>query len=116
MATTYDPEVLQTYADRLYRRAAWIRVWYIFLGLFGGVFLDVIILGLAGRQFPRENFNASGIVLLPLIGVLVGLAYGWGKMYQLRLDAQRTLCQLQIERNTRPPSSAMTGAASKPTS
>ncbi len=111
MTTKYDPDLLQEYADRLYRRARWLTGWYGFLGFVGGWILDFIIAAWQARTSPPGSFQGWDQWVLPLLGVLVGYVYGSGKAYELKLDAQRTLCQLQIEVNTRPPSSAAMGAA-----
>lgn len=102
MATKYDPEVLQTFADRLYRRTKWIGVWYGFLGFLAGVVLDGPFAVLLARDPHGGGPFAIGLFLLPLVGALVGYECGSSKAFHLRLEAQRTLCQLQIERNTRP--------------
>ena len=111
MATKYDPDLLQKYADRLYRRANWIVAWYSLLGLLAGVLLGEIYFYLMGVPHHVQRLTSSGDVISGLIGLLPGFVYGTGKAFQLRLEAQRTLCQLQIERNTRPQTSARVGAA-----
>lgn len=111
MATKYDPDLLQTYADRLYRQANWLIGWRSLLGFLAGWGLDAIVSRLMFSASHTEGLSGSGEWLLPLIGLAVGLLSGLGKAYQLKLDAQRTLCQLQIERNTRPTAS-LAGAVS----
>jgi len=108
---TYDPDILQTYADRLYKRAKWLAGRYGFWGFVGGWAADLAITLLSMFLSRREFFAGAGLWFLPLTFALVGGAYGWDKAFQLRLEAQRTLCQLQIERNTRPPTSPPGGAA-----
>jgi hypothetical protein len=103
MATTYSPEVLQTYADRLYQRAKWLIGWYCLLGFLAGLILEMILFSVG--KGPRVDVSNPGFLVLPLLGLIPGYLYGLGKAWQLKLEAQRTLCQLQIERNTRPPSS-----------
>jgi uncharacterized membrane protein HdeD (DUF308 family) len=106
VATKYDSDVLQAFADRLYRRARWGVLWYGFLGLILGGAVGLILVALMqAASHSKEPLNGLAL-FFALIGALVGVGYGSEKAFQLRLDAQRTLCQLQIERNTRPSGSA----------
>jgi hypothetical protein len=111
MATKYDPELLQTFADRLYRRAAWVLGWYALLGFLAGWLGDAIVFSRLVLGSSSAEHAGPAVWLLPLVGILLGWACGSGKAFQLKLDAQRTLCQLQIERNTRPVASAKVESA-----
>lgn len=96
--TSYDPEVLQKFADSLYRRAARIVFLYGFVGLVVGLVTGGIIAGTA-----KDNVGLSspgfiwGVVIL---GTVLGVFLGREKGFSLKLEAQRTLCQMRIERNT----------------
>lgn len=96
MNAQYDPRILLEYSNELYRQAAGIvwtaAVWGVLVG--GGIF--------AGFDLMRSG-TFGPIALVPaLIGGMVGYRIGQGKAFRLRLEAQRTLLQLQIEFNTRP--------------
>jgi len=97
----YDPEIIQTFARRLYRRAL--------LGVGVSTALGVLI-GLVATPFVIQSLPLSLAVRCPdwvvvvMLG-LIGLGQGLERSFLLRLQAQQALCQLQIERNTRGPGS-----------
>jgi hypothetical protein len=101
MTTKFDPDLLQEYADRLYRRARWLAIWYavigFILGWMGWGTLATVLSAFSHAKPPQGTIG----VFAGLLVALVGTIYASEKALQLRLDAQRTLCQLQIERNTR---------------
>ena len=100
--TKYDSAVLQNYADRLYSQAAWVAVKYAIL--IGALFTA---LGFAGAGYANvalvhTNWDASSLqVPLAILGAVLGAAFGYGKSFQYRFQAQAALCQMQIEYNTR---------------
>ena len=96
MATTYDPEVIQQHADRLYRQASALTGTYAFFGLVLGGAGGLVVGGLAEADpAPLGAFGA-------IVGAVIGGVIGHSKGFQLRLQAQLALCQLAIEKNTRP--------------
>ncbi|MGV3619745.1 MAG: hypothetical protein ACO1OB_02950 [Archangium sp.] len=94
MAAAYDPEILQKFADRLYSRAAGLPLLY---GAFG-----TGVLGLLGFFYSKFIQYPAFFVVSLVAGAALGGLVGWEKAFSLRLEAQRTLCTLQMERNTRP--------------
>lgn len=110
MATKYDPALLQDFADQLYSKARWVLARAAILGFVAGWVADLVVFSLA-HIASTAHASSSGQWILPLIGLVVGYVYGSGKAFQLKLEAQRTLCQLQIERNTHALSSAPSGLA-----
>jgi len=114
MATKYDPSVLQEYADRLYNRAKRVVVLCAALGFLGGLVAATILAAVVVWRSPRAEPPGGWLLLSLPVGFALGWAYGRGKAFQFRLEAQRTLCQVQIERNTRPPVPAPAMAASQP--
>jgi hypothetical protein len=103
--TTYDEDVLQQYADTLYRQAKRIVLWtalkYGFV-----VFLVALVLGIAvdsQGQVPsnKESSLYGSVLILTVLGGIAGVAAGRRKAFYLKLQAQQTLCQRQIEMNTR---------------
>ncbi len=101
MRARYDPRILQTYADRLYRQASRITWEYTLLGFPAGFILDFFAFNL--MRFLRTTVlpSAAGVLTGPFLGAILGYLYGSSRAFQLRLEAQRTLCQMQIESNTR---------------
>lgn len=92
----YDPTVIQTNAQRLYKKAGMIVVTATLcgalLGGIGGFFLMATVDGVF-------KWVVLGAPLL-LLGAL-GYAIGSARAFVLRLMAQTSLCQVQIEINTR---------------
>lgn len=92
----YDPKVIVQFANRLYNQASSLAVLYA-LG-FGG--LGAIVGGIVGLRL-----GGAPLVVAVVTGggaSVLGYAYGWEKAFKLRLEAQRALCALQTEINTRP--------------
>src|SRR4030067_1140785 len=87
--TVYDPQIIQRFADNLYRQARSIVITLTVLGVLGG--------GAAGLGLGDAVGGAVGAVLAGLVGFLIGRSIAFG----LRLRAQTALCQLKIEENTR---------------
>jgi len=94
----YNPEIIQAFADRLYARAALSMVLSTVLGG---------LIGLVAAPFILQALPVAVVLRCPewvpavLLGV-IGFFQGVEKGFLLKLQAQTALCQLQIERNTRP--------------
>lgn len=90
--TKYDPEIIQKFADRLYRQARSIVAVY---GVLGGLTGGIMALGL---------YATNEQLVLPLLAMLlfvgIGVLIGQSRAFALRLQAQTALCQVCIERNT----------------
>ncbi len=99
--TEYDSKVLYEFADRLYRRAAWIAWGYTFLGALLGLFGGGAVAEAVGS---RDGMITAGVVVAILFAT-IGYSVGREKGFALRLQAQTALCQAQIEANTRARSS-----------
>ena len=85
---SYEPQLIQQFADKLYSQASRVMLAYAGAGALGGFGLGSI-------------HNAmTGFVCLAL-GGLVGLSLGSSRAFVLKLQAQQALCQLQTEVNTR---------------
>jgi hypothetical protein len=100
---TFDGEVLQKYADRLYRRARLSVVLYALVGgVVGGVagYLPTIIWYWSNSKNVPPQEGSLVFVGVAFGAVILGLV-GNAKAFRYRLLAQWTLCQMQIERNTR---------------
>ena len=97
----YDPDVIYKFAQKLYDRADAILLTYSvgcgFLTLFvGGVAVSTLDLGDRDLTFLIPIFIA-------MFGTAVGAIIGRARGFELRLEAQAALCQVQIEINGRPP-------------
>jgi hypothetical protein len=98
MSVTYQPEVIEQYAEKMYLQANLLMIKYA-LGL--GLLLGAggMILALSVKELQR---GASPIAIAGLVaGCIAGGIIGYAKSFELRLKAQLALCQLQVEKNTR---------------
>jgi hypothetical protein len=106
--TSYDENIIQTAADALYRHAASIVLTSTILG---------VILGLILGAFVANATSLGGFAFLG--GAVLGGYIGWSRAqsaaFLLRLQAQTALCQVQIEKNTRPAAGQSRLAADMPT-
>ena len=95
--SSYDPEAIQRFADKLYSRAVGVVGVSTFLG---------VIIGFVVAPYVLQSLPASMAVAIPAwaspicFGVL-GLVQGLERAFVLKIQAQTALCQMQIERNTR---------------
>ena len=93
--TAYDHSVIVAFADKLYAQAATIVATYTVLGAIVGGGIGAGI----GTQFPGRG-GLIALVAAVLIGA-IAFEMGRQRAFQLRLQAQIALCQVQIEVNTR---------------
>ena len=106
----YDPEIIQKFVDRLYRRAKSVIITSTIGGvLVGGIIGFFVVLFFDQRtprlpsRFSLDELGAEliacliGAVLFGLFGFLAGREHA----FLLRLQAQTALCQAKIEENTR---------------
>ena len=90
----YDPGVIQSFADGLYRAADRIVMMTAIIG--------ALIGGAIGLAFGQAVGGGALIGLLgAAVGGFIGHSRGISKTFQLRLQAQLALCQVEIEFNTR---------------
>ena len=93
----YHPEIIRSFANRLYARAPLVVLASTILG---------VLIGLVGAPFILQSLPPSWAVRCPewvvvaLLG-LIGLGQGMERAFLMKLNAQQALCQLEIERNTR---------------
>ncbi len=102
----YDEKVIRKFADRLYAKAARVVFVYAFFGILAGLAVGWILgisepvaMMLWGTGYdPQKLAMLAGAVILGLAGLALGLR----RSFFLKLQAQLALCQMRIERNTRP--------------
>jgi hypothetical protein len=103
---SYDPAVLQRYADQLYARARLSIMLHCLFGFVVGVGVqNVPMLLWYWSRTPGNppNSDPDTFWIGAAIGsVILGLI-GNGRALKFRMLAQTALCQMQIEQNTRPP-------------
>lgn len=86
---TYDPKIIQEFAEGLYSRAATIVV------------VNVLSFALVGGIAGYFLIPGYGTVFLLAAGAGIGYYWGSQRAFLLKLQAQAALCQVEIERNTR---------------
>lgn len=111
MDAKYDQDVLKAYAQVLYSKAGWMAWTSLAKGILLGLVMPVGILAFIGAVSPvAATLTAIGVraadvqglfVILPVVMGFRGWHKGKAAGWQLRLEAQRVLCQVQIEENTR---------------
>lgn len=97
----YEPAVIESHAAMLYLQAAKIVVRLAIMGAIVGIAAG----GSAGAVFGGATISGQllvGAILGGLIGFTIGTSIGTARGFVLRLQAQVALCQVAIERNTRP--------------
>ncbi len=96
----YDAAIIETFARGLYRRASRIVLRYaLSFALAGFGISQIVYYFLPGRV--AANLGWYIVAAITAIFTLIGAAVGNEKAFNLRLQAQLVLCQVQIERNTR---------------
>ena len=102
--TDYDPAILRKFAQKMYSRSnSIIAVWTLLGFLVGGA--GSFLLGGRLKGVDSLNLEVGPMFWVLLItGGSVGLLLGIEKAFWLKLEAQKVLCALQTEVNTRAPS------------
>ncbi len=85
----YDPDTVQKLAERLYRRATFVLVFWPLIGLLGG--------GLAGR----ETAGNLGAVIGAIVGAYLGYLFGSMRSMNYKVKAQTVLWQKRLEEHMR---------------
>jgi hypothetical protein len=97
----YEPRVIEMHAQRLNRRADSMGVTSAVIGAVIGGFFGAVPLTSLGDAWPIPSQFGFGTLLLGvLLGALTGYVIGDARGFDYRLQAQSSLCQLQLERNT----------------
>ncbi len=98
MSATYDPALIQSFADSLYARATGLTLR---MGLLGALVGAGLTQGVFAME--RGTHDAEGVLTLLLAGVTAAIfaSSAKGRADALRLQAQTALCQVAIEANTR---------------
>ena len=97
----YDPSVIESFAERLYHKAAAFVAGSIVAGAAVGAAFGAVPLTSLGASWPiPSSFGFATMLIGAVAGAVVGYQVGDARSFSYKLQAQSALCQLQIERNT----------------
>lgn len=94
----YNPDIIQVFAQKLYSKADSIEALYAIIGLVVGLALFASFGASRGTADVTVIMSIAGAIL----GVYIGKQIGISRSIQYRIEAQKALCFVQIEKNTRP--------------
>jgi len=94
----YDPTIIQEAVNRLYSAASSIILTSTFFGLIIGAVLGWVIIYFVKPVHPEHSII---YLIIAVLGGIFGYASGRDRAFRLKLEAQKALCQVQIEKNTR---------------
>ena len=98
-AGSYDPKIIERFADQLLRKADTVRVGCAVGGGSFGVFVGAVPLTpLRSVWGVPAGFGVATIIVGALLGVLIGYVIGEGRAFRFRVQAQSAIFQLEIER------------------
>ena len=96
---SYDPRVIERFAEQLLRKADSVRVGSAVVGGILGVIFGAVPLTPLESVWPiPSRFGVATMLIGALSGVLVGWVVGEGRAFRFRVQAQMALFQLEIER------------------
>jgi hypothetical protein len=96
---SYDPKVIERFAEQLLRKADSVRVGSAVVGGILGVIFGAVPLTPLESVWPiPSRFGVATMLIGALTGVLVGWVVGEGRAFRFRVQAQMALFQVEIER------------------
>ena len=111
---SFDPGIIERYADHLYRRAASIVMGATAGGAVFGAFVGAMPLT-SYVHWPIPHFLGYATVLMcAVVGGFIGHVVGESRAFGLRIQAQMALHQLRVEQNTSAVAAAVVPQAPAP--
>jgi len=105
---SYDPRVIERFAEQLLGKADSVRVGSAAVGGIVGVVFGAVPLTPLDSVWPiPARFGVATMLIGALTGVLLGWVVGEGRAFRYRVQAQMALFQLEIERKVEASLSAM---------
>jgi hypothetical protein len=97
---SYDPRVIEQFAENLYRKASAFVVGSVVVGAALGAAFGSVPLTSLGESWPVPSvFGFATLLVGGIFGAVIGYVIGDTRSFGYRLQAQSALCQLQAERN-----------------
>jgi hypothetical protein len=97
---SYDPRVIEQFADNLYRKASAFVAGSVVVGAALGAAFGAVPLTSLGDSWPVPSvFGFATLLVGGIFGGVIGYVIGDTRSFGYRLQAQSALCQLQMERN-----------------
>jgi hypothetical protein len=97
----YEPRIIEEAARRLYDKASAVLVGSVVIGGVLGAAIGAVPLTSLGEAWPIPSTFGFGTLLLGgICGCAMGYVVGDTRAFGIKLQAQSTLYQLQLERNT----------------
>jgi hypothetical protein len=97
----YDPRIIESFAERLYEKAAAFVAGSIVAGAALGAAFGAVPLTSLGASWPiPSSFGFATMLVGAVAGAVLGYRVGDARSFSYKLQAQSALCQLQIERNS----------------
>jgi hypothetical protein len=112
----YDPKIIERAAEKLYGKAQSVVHGCIAAGIVVGAAFGAVPLTSLGDAWPIPAvFGFATALCGSLVGGVVGFVIGDTRAFGYRLQAQSTLCQVQLERNTATSAHALAALAAAET-
>jgi hypothetical protein len=97
----YDPSIIERAAERLYEKATAALLGSVVVGACLGAGFGAVPLTSLGENWPiPSSFGFATMLAGSIVGAIVGYVIGDARAFGYRLQAQATLSQLQLVRNT----------------
>jgi hypothetical protein len=97
----YDPQVIEKFAESLYRKAMSAQKGSVVFGAFLGSVFGSVPLTSFGEAWPiPHTFGFATLIAGAIVGGIIGFVIGDARSFGYKLQAQAALCQVEIQRNT----------------
>jgi hypothetical protein len=98
---TFEPRIIEQFAESLYRKASAFLMGSVVAGTVLGMAFGAVPLTSLGSAWPVPSFLGFATMLLGgVFGGVIGYSIGDARSFGYRLQAQTTLLQLEMERNS----------------
>lgn len=100
-APDFDPRIIEAFAERLYQKASSFLYGSVVCGVVVGMSFGAVPLTSLGAAWPiPSTFGFATMLLGGILGGVIGYVVGDTRAFGYKLQAQSSLCQLELERNS----------------